>query len=141
MKTGEEGTATYEYAFTLMIYGMLVTMIALFSWYWYNQNMAAVAIHDAAHEAAIHGGDMAAGDARMREIMITLGSQADTYRGAYQLYHVGDRRSVGGRINASPGWYIPFLGTYVFSVRATSFQRDWDFYGGPPLVGAEGAWE
>jgi len=27
---------------------------------------------------------------------------------------------------------IPFLGTVHFRIRATSFQRRWDFYGGPP---------
>ena len=140
-ETGEEGTATYEYAFTIMIYGMLVVMITLFSWYWYNQNMAAVAIHDAAHEVAIHGGDLAAGDARMREIMTTLGSQGADYQHAYRLYFVGDRRSVGGRVHLYDGWYLPFFGTYVFGIRAASFQRDWAFYGGPPLLGTNGPWE
>lgn len=140
-ETGEEGTATYEYAFTIMVYGMLIVVIVTFAWYWYNQNMAAIAIHDAAHEAAVQGGDLTAGHARMREIMITLGSQAEDYRGAYQLYTVDDRRSVGGSINVSPGWYLPFLGVYAFNVRATSFQRNWEFYGGPPLSGAMGPWE
>jgi Flp pilus assembly pilin Flp len=132
---GEAGAALYEYALVLPLFCVVILAVVAMGWWWWNQAVAAVAIHDGARDAAAHDGNLALGYETTRTI---LGSHlgrvnADRYEGHFRLWLDGARRSVRGEIHLDHVMTIPFVGAgQLFEVRATTFQRQWQFYGGPP---------
>ena len=143
----QPGVATFEYAIALPVFLMLTFFAVAVCWYWWEQNIAAVALHEGTNLDAIHGGGMAglpaSGADRVKNILIaSLGASAPRdFRNAYQINGVTGERSVGGKVNVESGWNIPLLGLFRYAIRAQSFQRDWKFYGGPPITGPKGPWE
>jgi len=130
----EQGAALYEYALVLPLFCAVIFAIVALGWWWWNQSVAAVAIHDGVRDAAAHNGNLVLGYETTRRL---LGSHlgrvnAEAYEGHFRLWHDGWRRAVRGEVNLDRTTSIPFLGTVHFRIRATSFQRRWDFYGGPP---------
>lgn len=130
----EEGAALYEYALVFPLFCAIVMAIVGMGWWWWNQSVAAVAIHDGARDAAAHDGNLTLGYDRTQTILGShLGGQnAEEYEGHYRLWTDGSRRSVRGEITLERSSMVPFLGSQLFEVRATSFQRRWEFYPGPP---------
>lgn len=131
---GEEGAGLFEYALVFSLFALILSVIVSLTWYGWNICWASVALHDGARDAAARHGDLAAGQATTEELLIRgLGRpSAEAYDGSWQLWLDGSQRSVRGELEYDYGWHIPFLDYYVFKVRASSFQRDWQFYGGPP---------
>ncbi len=142
----EVGAATVEYALALPVCLMLLFFAIAIGWYWWTQNITAVAIHEGANLDAIHGGGVGGlplnGAQRFKNIVSAgLGSDSRDFRSHFRLYDVPDERSVEGQVTLQDGWYLPFAGLFRFVVRAQSFQRSWQFYGGPSIRGSQGPWE
>lgn len=131
----EQGAALYEYALVFPLFCAVIFVIVAMGWWWWSQSVAAIAIHDGARDAAAHDGNLALGYDTTRNI---LGSHlgrynAEQYEGHFRLWEDGVRRSVRGEISMDRSMMVPFIGSgQLFQVRATSFQRRWAFYGGPP---------
>jgi len=130
----EEGAALYEYALVFPLLCAVIFAIVAMGWWWWSQSVAAIAIHDGARDAAAHDGNLAMGYETTRSI---LGSHlgrynAEQYEGHFRLWEDGARRSIRGEIVFDRSATVPFIGVAPFQVRATSFQRRWSFYGGPP---------
>ena len=131
----EQGSALYEYALVFPLLCAVVFVIVAMGWWWWSQSVAAIAIHDGARDAAAHDGNLELGYATTRNVLGShLGrSTAEEYEGQFRLWTDGARRSVRGEIIVDRTTSVPFIGTgQLFQVRATSFQRQWNFYGGPP---------
>ncbi len=130
----ELGAALYEYALVFPLFCAVILAIVAMGWWWWTQSVAAVAIHDGARDAAAHDGNLSLGYETTRNILGSHlgGGNAATYEGHFRLWQDGSRRSVRGEITLDHTTRIPFLGIHLFEIRATTFQRRWDFYGGPP---------
>jgi len=130
---GQQGQALYEYALALPAFALLLLFVGAFAWFWWNQAVAAVAIHDGVRATAAYGGapedGMAVVENRLYTPLGAIGSAA--YDGHYSITAYPQQRSVRGSIDRESLVGIPFLGPLAFRVRAFSFQRDWAFYGGP----------
>jgi len=142
----ETGAAMFEYAIALPVWLMLIFFAVAVSWYWWQQNIAAVALHEGTNLDAIHGnaayGLPANGAQRTKDILVaSLGASAADFRHSYRIYSVTGVRSVGGQVSLQHTWNLPLLGLFRYAIRAQSFQRDWQFYGGPPITGPKGPWE
>jgi len=132
----QQGQALYEYILALPIFALLLLFVGVFAWYWWNQSVAAVAIHDGVRAAAVYGGTPEDGLAVVEErLYAPLGAVASaSYDGHYSIAAFPQFRSVYGTIDKGTLVHIPFLNhsnPLLFRVRAFSFQRDWAFYGGP----------
>jgi Flp pilus assembly protein TadG len=131
----ERGAALYEYALVFPLFCAVLLVIVALGWWWWSQSAAAIAIHDGARDAAAHDGDLALGYETARTILAShLGrANAQAYEGHFRLWRDGLRRSVRGEVLLDHTTTVPFVGAgQLFQVRATTFQRRWDFYGGPP---------
>jgi len=132
----QQGQALYEYILALPIFALLLLFVGVFAWYWWNQSVAAVAIHDGVRAAAVYGGSPEDGLAVVEErLYAPLGAVASaSYDGHYSIVSSPQFRSVYGTIDKGALVHITFLNRsnpLLFRVRAFSFQRDWAFYGGP----------
>lgn len=125
------GQGLLEWTVALPLFLLLCVGIAFYAWTWWNQTTAATAIHDGTYVAAIKGGDTGAGYERVQQI---LNSSVGSFSGQYttHLGQVGGMRSVSGTISNPSAVKLPFLGTMLFGIRASSFQRAEKFYGGLP---------
>jgi len=127
----EHGQDLLEWTVALPIFLMLAAAIVLYGWYWWNQTTAAIAIHDGVYLAARRGGSIAQGEARIVEVLkAALGGYAQDY--SWQLVPDIGLRSIWGQITNDKVVTLPFVGDTLFKVRASSFQRWEQFYGGPP---------
>ncbi len=125
------GQDVLEWAVGLPIFLILCAGIAFYAWTWWNQTTAAAAIHDGTYLAAIQGGDIGAGQARVQQMLrAAVGRFATRYE--YSLTPLSGSRSVSGLIRNPSAVNLPFLGRMLFGIRASSFQRLEQFYGGPP---------
>ncbi len=125
------GQDVLEWTVGLPIFLILCAGIAFYAWTWWNQTTAAAAIHDGAYVAAIKGGDNGAGYGRIQQMLkASVGGFAGSY--SYSLAPVPGSRSVSGTISTPRAVKLPFLGEMLFGIRASSFQRAEQFYGGPP---------
>ena len=132
----QQGQALYEYILALPIFALLLLFVGVFAWYWWNQSVAAVAIHDGVRAAAVYGGTPEDGLAVVAErLYAPLGAVASaSYDGHYSIAAFPQFRSVYGTIDKGTLVHVPFLNhssPLLFRVRALSFQRGWAFYGGP----------
>jgi hypothetical protein len=142
----ESGVAIFEYAIALPVYMMLVFFAIAICWFWWQQNIAVVALHEGTNLDAIHGGGVYGlppnGAERTKAILIAaLGASAPDFRTAYRINRVNGVRSVSGSLSLRHTWNIPLLGWFRYTVLGQSWQRDWQFYGGPPIRGPWGEWE
>lgn len=131
----EEGAALYEYALVFPLLCLVVSVIVAMGWWWWNQSTAAVAIHDGARDAAAHDGNLGLGYDTTHTILGShLGrSTAEAYEGHFRLWPDGARRSVRGTVRFDNAMMVPFVdSSQLFEIRASTFQRNWQFYGGPP---------
>ena len=130
------GQALYEYILAFPVFALLLLFVGVFAWYWWNQSVAAVAIHDGVRAAAVYDGTPEDGLAVVEErLYAPLGAiTSASYDGHYSIATFPQFRSVYGTIDKGTSVHIPFLNRsdpLLFRVRAFSFQRDWAFYGGP----------
>jgi hypothetical protein len=118
----------------LALFCALIYAIVGIGWHWWSQSVAAIAIHDGARDAAARHGDLPTGYATTRRILAaSLGQpNAQRWEGHFWLQLDGSRRSVYGWVDLPHATRIPFLGEHSFWIRASTLQRDWQFYGGPP---------
>jgi hypothetical protein len=142
----ESGVALFEYAIALPVFMMLVFFAIAICWFWWQQNIAVVALHEGTNLDAIHGGAVydlpPTGSERTKAILIAaLGATAPDFRTAYHINRVEGVRSFSGSLNLHHAWNIPLLGWFQYTVKGQSFQRNWQFYGGPPIRGPKGEWE
>ena len=136
MFDNRQGQALYEYILALPVFALLLLFVGAFAWYWWNQSVAAVAIHDGVRAAAAYNGSPEDGLAVVAQRLYEpLGAIASaSYDGHYTIAILPQLRSVYGTIDKETPVQLPFLNRVnplLFRVRAFSFQRDWAFYGGP----------
>ncbi len=125
------GQDVLEWTVGLPIFLILCVGIAFYAWTWWNQTTAAAAIHDGTYLAAIKGGDLGSGYWRIQQMLnASVGGFAGSYE--YNLTPDSGERSVLGTIGNARAVNLPFLGEMFFGIRASSFQRAEQFYGGPP---------
>lgn len=125
------GQGLLEWTVALPLFLILCVGIAFYAWTWWNQTTAATAIHDGTYVAAIKGGNTGAGYGRVQQMLkSSVGSFSDRY--TTRLTRMGGMRSMSGAISNPSAVKFPFLGTMLFGIRASSFQRAEQFYGGPP---------
>lgn len=125
------GQGLLEWTVALPAFLVLAVGIAFYAWTWWNQTTAATAIHDGTYVAAIKGGDLGAGYGRIRQMLnVSVGRFSDSY--SVRLARTGGTRSIAGDISNPRTVRLPFLGRMAFGIRASSFQRAEQFYGGPP---------
>ena len=130
------GQALYEYILAFPVFALLLLFVGVFAWYWWNQSVAAVAIHDGVRAAAVYDGTPEDGLAVVEErLYAPLGAIASaSYDGHYDIATFPQFRSVYGTLDKGTSAQLPFLNganPLSFRVRAFSFQRDWAFHGGP----------
>ncbi len=127
----ERGQDLVEWTVGLPVFLILCTGIVFYAWMWWNQVVAAAAVHDGTYLAAWRGGDVSAGYARTeRMLQSAVGNFADAYNISIGA-DVG-RRSVSGSVRNSRLFTLPYLGALPLNIQAQSFQRLEQFYGGPP---------
>lgn len=120
-----------EWVIGLPLFLLLCGAIAFYAWLWWNQTTAAIAIHDGAYLAAQRGGSVAAGSARTaRMLNAALGKTSGRYY--WTMIQDEDTRSVIGYIYNDDVMKIPYIGRMPLVIRAGSYQRWEQFYGGPP---------
>lgn len=130
---GEEGQALMEWILVFPLLTLLLLFVGLYGWWWWQQSTAAWAIHDGTHVAARAGGSVGEGlSVVQRELASALGGSAQRFSGHYSIAPGGAPRSIQGQIDVPQSMSVPFVGTTLFRVRASSVQRDERFYGGPP---------
>ena len=142
----ESGVALFEYAIALPVFMMLTFFAIAICWFWWQQNIAVVALHEGTNLDAIHGGVAyglpTSGVERTEAILIAaLGATAPDFRSAYRINRVDGVRSISGNLSLQHAWNIPLLGWFQYLVQGQSWQRNWQFYGGPPIRGPKGEWE
>jgi hypothetical protein len=127
----EDGQDLVEWTVGLPVFLILCAGIVFYAWMWWNQVAAAAAVHDGAYLAAMRGGDTSAGYARAQRM---LRSSVGGFAGSYSISIGADanRRSVLGSIRNDGVFQLPFLGALPLQIQAQSFQRQEQFYGGPP---------
>ena len=130
----EQGAALYEYALVFPLLCAIIFAIVAMGWWWWSQSVAAIAVHDGARDAAAHDGNLTLGYATMHNILRSSlgGPNAQAYEPHARLWADPARRSVRGEIVLDHVTTVPFIGSGRFQIRATTFQRRWNFYGGPP---------
>ena len=130
----EEGAALFEYALVLFTFAGMIIFILVLSWFWWNQYVASIAIHDGVRTAGARYGDLGQGwGVTYDHLHTSLGRlNADQYRDSTFLWSDPTHRSVYGRVEVERFIEVPFLGGGAFQVKVGSFQRRWMFYGGKP---------
>ncbi len=127
----ERGQDLVEWTVGLPVFLILCAGIVFYAWMWWNQVAAAAAVHDGTYLAAIRGGDVGAGYARtQRMLRSAVGGSANSY--SISIGADAGRRSVAGSVRNSSVFSLPYLGAMPLNIRAQSFQRLEQFYGGPP---------
>ena len=127
----ERGQGLVEWTIGLPIFMILCAGIAFYSWMWWNQVTAAAAVHDGTYLAALRGGDVSAGQARTQQMLRSaVGNFASSYR--ISITPMAAQRSVIGSVRNQSIFQLPFLGALPLNIQAQSFQRQEQFYGGPP---------
>lgn len=127
----ENGQDLVEWVVGLPVFLILCAGIVFYAWMWWNQVTAAAAVHDGTYLAAIRGGDTGAGYARAQQMLrSSVGNFASTY--AISIGTDASRRSVIGSVQNHRMFQLPFLGALPLNIQARSFQRQEQFYGGPP---------
>ncbi len=127
----ECGQDLVEWTVGLPIFLILCAGIVFYAWMWWNQVAAAAAVHDGTYLAAMRGGDTSAGYARaQRMLRSAVGSFASSY--SISLAPSPGQRSVIGSVQNHRVFQLPFLGALPLNIQAQSFQRQEQFYGGPP---------
>ncbi len=127
----EHGQDLIEWTVGLPIFLILCAGIVFYAWMWWNQVAAAAAVHDGTYLAAMRGGDTSAGYARaQRMLRSAVGGFASSY--SISLAPSPGRRSVIGSVQNHRVFQLPFLGALPLNIQAQSFQRQEQFYGGPP---------
>jgi hypothetical protein len=127
----EDGQDLVEWTVGLPVFLILCAGIVFYAWMWWNQVAAAAAVHDGVYLAAMRGGDPSAGYARaQRMLRSSVGSFASSY--SISIGADASRRSVLGSIRNDSVFPLPFVGALPLHVQAQSFQRQEQFYGGPP---------
>lgn len=127
----EGGQDLVEWTVGLPVFIVLCAGVAFYAWLWWNQVAAAAAVHDGAYLAAIRGGDTGAGYARVqRMLQSAVGASASRY--SISIAADPARRSVSGIVRNGSLLTLPYLGAMPMNIRAQSFQRLEQFYGGPP---------
>ncbi len=125
------GQDLLEWTVGLPVFLILCAGIVFYAWMWWNQVVAAAAVHDGTYLAAMRGGDTGAGYARIeRMLRSAVGASADAY--TLSIGADASRRSVTGSVRNYSLFRLPYLGTLPLNVQAQSFQRLEQFYGGPP---------
>ena len=128
---GERGQDLVEWTVGLPIFLLLCAGIVFYAWLWWNQVAAAAAVHDGTYLAAMRGGDTRAGQARIeRMLRSAVGSFANSYH--VSIGADASRRSVIGTVQNNRMFQLPFVGALPLNIQARSFQRQEQFYGGPP---------
>ncbi len=127
----EDGQDLVEWTVGLPVFLILCAGIVFYAWMWWNQVAAAAAVHDGVYLAAMRGGDTSAGYARAQRM---LRSSVGSFAGSYSISIGSDagRRSVLGSIRNDSVFQLPFIGALPLHIQAQSFQRQEQFYGGPP---------
>ena len=129
--TDEQGQDLVEWTVGLPVFMILCAGIVFYAWMWWNQVVAAAAVHDGTYLAAMRGGDTGAGYARtQRMLQSAVGGFASSY--SITLGADTSRRSVSGSVRNSSLFSLPYLGALPLNIQAQSFQRLEQFYGGPP---------
>ncbi len=127
----ECGQDLVEWTVGLPVFLILCAGIVFYAWMWWNQVAAAAAVHDGTYLAAMRGGNTGAGYARtQRMLQSAVGGFASSY--AVSIGADANRRSVIGSVQNNRLFQLPFLGALPLNIRAQSFQRLEQFYGGPP---------
>jgi len=127
----ERGQDLVEWTVGLPVFMILCAGIVFYAWMWWNQVVAAAAVHDGTYLAAMRGGDTGAGYVRTQRM---LRSAVGGFASSYSITIGSDtaRRSVSGSVRNSRMFSLPYLGTLPLNIQAQSFQRLEQFYGGPP---------
>ncbi len=130
----ERGAALFEYALVIFVYAGLIFFIVSISWWWWNQAVASSAIHDGVRTAGARYGDLTQGrQVAYERLHIALGRlNADQYQSGLTVWSDPTHRAVQGQAQAERTLDVPFLSSATFWVQVGSFQRRWQFYGGPP---------
>jgi hypothetical protein len=127
----ERGQDLVEWTIGLPVFMILCVGIVFYAWMWWNQVVAAGAVHDGTYLAALRGGDVSAGYARTQQM---LRSAVGAFASSYSVTIGSDaaRRSVSGTVRNNSLFSLPYLGALPLNIQARSFQRLERFYGGPP---------
>jgi len=127
----ERGQDLVEWTVGLPVFLILCAGIVFYAWMWWNQVVAAAAVHDGAYLAAMRGGDTGMGYARTQQM---LRSAVGGFASSYNVTLGADtaRRSVVGSVRNNSLFSLPYLGALPLNIQAQSFQRLEQFYGGPP---------
>ncbi|MBI3913115.1 MAG: pilus assembly protein [Chloroflexi bacterium] len=127
----ERGEDLVEWTVGLPVFLVLCAGIAFYAWLWWNQVSAAAAVHDGTYFAAIRGGSIAEGQTRtMRMLQASVGSFSHRYETRFGASAA--ERSVIGIVRSPNLFNVPFIGPLTMRIQASSFQRQEQFYGGPP---------
>lgn len=127
----ECGQDLVEWTVGLPLFLILCAGIVFYAWMWWNQVAAAAAVHDGTYLAAMRGGDAGAGYARIQRMLRSaVGGFASSY--TVSIGADASRRSVAGSVRNSNLFKLPYLGAMPLNIQAQSFQRQEQFYGGPP---------
>jgi len=126
-----------DYIEFVLVFGLALFLAGTFgtlAWYWWNQTIAATAIHAGTQSSAVwDGGSLSRGYAATQQVLNAgLGGLAPGAE-SYSIGYAGALRSVIGNIDYQ--YSAPF-GLGQVRVRARSFLRRERFYPGPP-----GRWE
>ena len=125
------GQDMIEWIIGLPLFLLLCGAIAFFAWLWWNQTTAAIAIHDGVYYSAQRGGNIGAGMTRTHQLLgAALGRASEHYQ--ISIAEDPSSRSMIGHLTSSDVMGIPFLGRLPLNIRASSWQRLEQFYGGPP---------
>ena len=127
----ECGQDLIEWTVGLPVFLILCAGVVFYAWMWWNQVAAAAAVHDGTYLAAMRGGDTSAGYARaQRMLRSAVGGFASSY--SISLASSPGQRSVVGSVQNHRVFRLPFLGALPLNIQAQSYQRQEQFYGGPP---------
>ncbi len=127
----ERGQDLVEWTVGLPVFLILCAGIVFYAWMWWNQVVAAAAVHDGTYLAAMRGGDTGMGYARTQQM---LRSAVGGFASSYNVTLGADtaRRSIVGSVQNNRLFSLPYLGALPLNIQAQSFQRLEQFYGGPP---------
>ena len=125
-REGEKGQAMAELAISLPVFLLAALLVGYFAWWWWNQTVAATAITDGVRAAAVQ----ADGYQRAAGILTAgLGSVAQPYITSVRIWRFPTLRGVYGSVSGELS--VPFV-NWKLSVQSSSFQREEQFYAGPP---------
>jgi hypothetical protein len=127
----ECGQDLVEWTVGLPVFMIMCAGIAFYAWMWWNQVTAAAAVHDGTYLAAMRGGGAGAGRTRTQQMLRSaVGNFANSY--SITMAPSAAQRSVVGSVRNQSLFRLPFLGALPLNIQAQSFQRQEQFYGGPP---------